>query len=142
VDYLWDWPVVSGALAVLVAMRSSTRHVVTIGTSGSIAGFSVDTTPDIGSIDVGSSHGVTIASIWSRSSGDFELWLTGGFDQGYVHSVTVETGSGAIRTYDTASADEYQNQSGALTFWRWGDGTDRVWATTDSAEEHYVLIRY
>jgi hypothetical protein len=134
---------VSGFLNVLAVGGNATKHVITVATSsGGLSGFSVSVTPNFGAIDVAASHGVTIDGIYSRSTSDLQLWLQGGFAQSYVSSVTIETGAGTVRTYQTSAAAIYQNQSGVLTVWAWGDGSSPVWTSSDDTEQHYVLIRY
>lgn len=140
---LWHGVVVSGALGVLVASGSSSRHVVTVASQGSfsISGFSRPSELNFGSIDLNMTRGVEIASVYSRSSQDLQIWLAGAYPQNHFYSVTIEDGTGASRTYTTASADLYQQQS-IFTVWGWGSGSNVVWAPSDATELHEVELRY
>jgi hypothetical protein len=135
---------VSGVLGVLVAAGSVTRHVVTVGLGGSfsLAGFSRPSQLNFGSIDENETNGVEIVSIYSRSSSDLQVWLSGEHSQNRFHSITLEDGTGALRTFNTADADDFQNQSDVFSVWFWGDGSDVVWETTDDTEQHEVSFRY
>jgi hypothetical protein len=134
---------VSGVLSLLIASAAVSRHVVTVGTGAAgLAGFSRASELNFGSIDDNSTRGVEIVNIFSRNTSDLQVWLAGEYTQSHFHSITIEDGTGALRTYVTADADDFQNQSDVFTVWFWGDGADKVWATTDAAEEHEAVFNY
>lgn len=125
----------SGALAAMLGGGSPDIVVVTLGASSPSAGFS---TGLYGSLTPAGPFAVSIDQIKSNDGADFSLLLFGGANpQALFRYLLVSKGDGTFRQYTSASAT-YSTPGGIRTSWLWGDGSSRVWETTDSGEVHSV----
>jgi hypothetical protein len=122
---------VSGILNVLVGTSGSERIVITVGVSGG-AGYIEST--GLGSISPTTFRGLLITVARSTTGFDFQVGIDNIDDQAFFSRITVEDGSGVLRSYASADAT-YVGDAGGST-WVWGDGSDRVFETADNAEEH------
>lgn len=136
----------SGALTATVRGGGASR--ITVGTSGTQAGF---VSGSFGSasnqrVNVPYSTG-TLLVCDSAPTYNLRLWIaydgSAALVAGSLKKVAVENGSGTLTVLDTSSATFTTGFDLSLGFygeWKWGDGSARVWATTDSAEVHPITF--
>lgn len=67
---------------------------------------------------------------------DFRVQITDNPVTGHFTSVTIEDGDGVERNYTSASAAT--TSDGTVRSWTWGDGSDPVYFTGDTSEEHTI----
>jgi hypothetical protein len=128
------------------------QAVVTIGTSGTQAGVALGT-GGFGSFSATSKISQGRAGAWiaaySSSTRDLVIQLFATYQavdpplQADIRRVRIEDGAGAFQEFAGASATF--STAGTLDFgligqWEWGTGSSRVWQTTDSGEQHKIIL--
>lgn len=125
-----------------MAMMSCAARSFTIvlGTGSGLTGYT-NLSGGIGTIapnDV--LQGLTIdrlSSLNTAPAEDIDLNMSGsGTSQMLFNTMIIQDGSGAFRTYQAADA----TFDSATNRWRWGDGSNRVWLSTDSGETKRVTF--
>jgi hypothetical protein len=123
----------TGVLNAMVSFASVERRTVTIGVSGSNAGYD----GSIGSISSTTLRTVTIVTLRSANTYDIWLDLEGTTSQAYIKRIRIQDGAGAVQTLESSAAT-FSNPTGTQSRWIWGDGSPRFWDTTDSGETKTV----
>lgn len=61
-------------------------------------------------------------------------------DQSYIRHIDVRDSAGVTRRFVGSSADSYTTDGPGRAAWRWGSGSDRVWAHADAGESFYFIL--
>jgi hypothetical protein len=134
-----------GVLSMLLGFGGGANSVgnLTVGTTGVSSGFLGDLS--IGSmspnvvIPNGAGGTQNITRAYADSTHDFVIVSTGAtLSQSVFNRCVVADGTGALRTYTTASAT-FSTSSGVNT-WSWGTGSNRVYSSGDNGEAHACNI--
>jgi hypothetical protein len=115
------------------------RGTITVGVSGSNAGYSVTGVP-YGSKTVNDVDGEALRAVISTTTLDLVVNINDANDEGgqsFFKAIHIEDGTGTVRSYQTSAAT-YSIVETNNGQWTWGDGASRVFETTDDTETHSV----
>jgi hypothetical protein len=115
------------------------RGTITVGVSGSNAGYSVTGVP-YGSKTVNDVDGEALRAVISTTTLDLVVNINDANDEGgqsFFKAIHIEDGTGTVRSYQTSDAT-YSIVETNNGQWAWGDGASRVFETTDDTETHSV----
>lgn len=126
----------------------SSKKKLTIGNSGASYGWreiatsygSLEPLDGGTGIEMPNAPGEYIVNVYTVTTGGADLTVLGdtpGASQTDFTSIFVQDGTGAIRQYDTATADGFNATNPS---WFWGDGTDDVFDNTSSGEVRVVWV--
>lgn len=127
----------TGMLNAAIAGVAASNVAVTVGSGSGNHGY--EGTIPIGSRTPTSVLGQTITVIASTdTSRDLTFRLGGTLSQSLFRYLLVRDGTGAFRKYN--SADATFSTGAGQSGWSWGDGSNKVWNSTDAGEVHTVQI--
>lgn len=126
----------TGVLHSNIATSVAGSVAVTVGSSSGNHGYHAGL--GIGSASPTSVLGVAIAQIVSiDATANLRFSLSGTtHSQSIFRALIINDGGGAFRKFN--SADATFSTGGGVTTWSWGDGSNKVWNTTDASEVHAV----
>lgn len=128
----------TGVLNAGLATNSAQNIAVTVGSSSGNHGYDA-VSLIIGSASPTSVLGQAISVIASiDASRDLTFRLGGTLSQSFFRYLIINDGTGAFRKYN--SADAVFSTGAGQSSWSWGDGSNKVWNSTDAGEVHVVQV--
>lgn len=130
----------SGVLNALVAVANSESMVVTVGNASGTVGYTSLGTP-VGSISPSTFRGKSVTIVRSTSGVDLQIGIDDASDlpQGFFTRLTIEDGTGVIRSFNSADASFVSGGVGGEN-WNFGNGSNRVWVAADATEQHRITF--
>lgn len=129
----------TGVLNAVISSVYFENLIVTVGT-GLGSGFYVDT-PNVGAISPNTFRGKSVTMVRSTGSSDLQVVIddVSSLPQSFFTRLTIEDGSGVIRTYTSSSATFISGGVGGES-WHWGNGSNRVFTSADDTEQHRITF--